>query len=146
MAERTLTSANAILTFSQAILFPIPVQLQGFAADDIFDLDQIRPTETSMGVDGKLSGGFVWVERPMNISLQADSESNDFFDVIVTQQEAANDVYVLNGVAVLPAVSTTFILTRGFLTAYKPAPDAKRTLQPRRYQVTWNRVHPAPVG
>jgi hypothetical protein len=142
---RTLTTANAVLTIAQAILFPIPQELQGFAADDIFDIDSVRSAETLMGVDGVLSAGFVWAERVMSISLQADSLSNDVFDVIATQMQAAQDVYELTGLAVFPSLSTQFVMTRGFLTGYKPAPDAKRIAQPRRYQITWGRVHPAPA-
>lgn len=140
----SITSANAVLTLSQAILFPTPIQLQGFAADDIYDVDSIKSVEDSMGVDGVLSFGFVFVAVPQNISLQADSDSNDFFDTIWTQMQAAEDVYPLNGTIILPGISTKFAMVNGGLTGYKPIPDAKKTLQPRRYQITWNKVFPQP--
>lgn len=141
----TITAANAILTLSQPILFPVPQQLQGFAADDVYDIDSIKSIEAVMGVDGVLSFGFVYVEVMQNITLQADSASNAFFDTVWTQMQAAQDVYPINGVVVLPGVSTTFAMLNGGLTGYKPAPDAKRTLQPRRYQITWNKIFPAPL-
>jgi hypothetical protein len=76
--------------------------------------------------------------------LQADSASNAFFDAIWTQMQAAQDVYPLAGLISLPSISTKFTMINGGLTGYKPAPDAKKTLQPRKYQVTWNKVFPAP--
>jgi hypothetical protein len=140
-----ITSANAVFTLQQAILFPAPVQLQGFAADDMWDTDAVRAAETSMGVDGVLSGGFVFSEIQQNISLQADSLSNDVFDIIYTQGVAAKTAYPLNGLIVFPSIGRKYTLTGGFLTSYKPGPDAKRTAQARRYQITWARFLPAPI-
>lgn len=141
----SITSANAVVTLSIPLLFPIPQQLQGFAVDDIYDTDAIKSVETMMGVDGILSAGFVFVEILQNYSLQADSASNRLFDTWWTQMQAAQDVYFANGQILLPGVSTKFSMTRGVLSAYKPLPDAKKTLQPRRYAITWNKVAPAPV-
>lgn len=140
----TITSANAVLTLTQAILFPTPVQIQQFAADDIYDMDQVRTVEALMGVDGVLSFGFIWVARTQNITLQANSPSNQFFDTVNAQQEAAQDVYPLSGQITLPGISTKFNMINGAMTAYNPAPAAKRTLQPRRFQIMWNRVAPSP--
>lgn len=140
----SITSANAILTLSQAVLFPTPQQIQGFAADDIFDMEQVRSVEAVMGVDGVLSFGFVWAARLMNIMLQADSPSNAFFDTIDTQQEAAQDVYPISGLVVLSGISTKFQMINGGLTGYTPTPGVKKTLTPRRYQITWGRVFPQP--
>jgi hypothetical protein len=141
----TITSANATLTLSQPTLFPAPVKMQQFAVDDVFDTENIRAVETLMGVDGVLSFGFVFVAVVQNIALQANSPSNSFFDVIYTQQQAALDVYPLNGTIILPAISTKFTLSNGALTGYKPTPDGKRTLTPRRFQITWNKIAPAPA-
>lgn len=141
----SISSPSTVLTLAQAILFPIPVQLQGFGADDIYGIDQIKSVEVSMGVDGVLSGGFVYAEVMQNITLQADSASNDIFDTIWTQMQAATDVYPLNGIVILPSISSQFVMRNGFLTGYKPAPDAKKTLQPRTYQITWERVFPSPA-
>lgn len=145
MVARSLTTANAILTLAQPILFPVPQQIQGFATDDIYDIDPIKSVETMMGVDGILSAGFVYAEVQQNISLQADSASNDFFDALWTQMQAAQDTYELFGLIILPAIGSKFVMTRGFLTGYPPSPGAKKVLQPRRYQITWNRVIPTPL-
>src|ERR1700730_11042751 len=136
----TITSANATLTLSQPTLFPAPVKMQQFAVDDVCDTESIRAIHALMGVDGVLSFGFVFVAVVQNIALQANSPSNSFFDVIYTQQQAALDVYPMNGTIILPGLSTKFTLTNGALTRYKPTPDGKRTLTPRRFQITWNKI------
>ena len=98
-----------------------------------------------MGVDGILSAGFVFVARVQKITLQADSASNLIFDTWNTQQEAAQDVYPASGLLRLPGIATKFTQTKGFLTGYKPAPAGKKVLQPRTYEITWERVAPAPT-
>lgn len=141
----SITSANAVLMLAVPPLFPVPQQLQGFATDDIYDIPQIKSVEVMMGVDGVLSGGFVFVQIPQEITLQADSKSNAFFDTWWTQMQAAQDVYTASGLIKLPGISTKFTQINGFLTGYKPAPAAKKTLQPRRYEITWQSIAPAPA-
>lgn len=142
----SLTSANAVLTLSQAILFPIPQQIQDFSSNDITRMEGARVLEHQMGVDGVLSFGFVWAERMQDISLKASSASVAFFDTISTQQEAAMDVYPLSGTLILPALKKMFTLINGGLETYPPIPDVAKTLQPLRYRLVWNRVVPVPTN
>lgn len=140
-----ITGANVVLTLSQPILFPVPQQIQGFASDDVYNIDSIKSVELLMGVDGILSAGFVYTEVPMNIMLQADSESNDFFDTIWSQSQLAQDAYPLFGLAIIPGIGQKFVMTNGYLTQYPPSPAVKKILQPRTFQITWARVSPMPV-
>ncbi len=80
MNNRTLTSANAILLLSVNGLFDTARRIEGFSSDDITDADAIETVETSMGVDGRLSGGYVHVATRQKIVLQADSLSIEFFE------------------------------------------------------------------
>jgi hypothetical protein len=137
--------ADAVLTLSVGIIIPQPQQLQGFAVDDVFDIPSIKSVETLMGVDGILSGGFVYTEIRQEIMLQADSLSNGLFDTWWTQMQATKSVYVASGGVRLPSIGTKFTMTNGFLTGYKPAPAGKRVLQPRRYELTWGRIAPSPT-
>lgn len=138
-----ITSATAVLTLAVPPLFG-STQLQGFATDDVFDIPAIQSVETLMGVDGVLSGGFVYVEVPYEISLQADSLSNLLFDQWWTQMQATQATYTASGLIKLPGVATKFTLTNGFLKSYKPAPQAKKILQPRKFMLTWQSIAPAP--
>jgi len=138
-------ASNANLTITIPPLFTVPQQIQGFAADDVYDLDEIESVETLMGVDGVLSGGFVWKPQQQSITLQADSASNAIFDQWWTAMVAAKTTYVAAGVLTLPQIGLKFIQTTGYLTRYK-LPGAKKLIQPRRYEITWNLVVPAPSG
>jgi hypothetical protein len=139
----SITSANAVVMIGVAGIFPIPFQLQGFAADDIFDVEAIEAAETMMGVDGILTGGMVFVPIRQTISLMADSPSNLLFDTWWAQTQQQRDIFPANGNVVLRGSGQKWTLTNGILTNYKPLPDAKKVLQPRRFQITWQQVIPA---
>lgn len=139
-----ITGATAVLTIVIPPIFPVPQQIQGFSADDVYDLDEIESVETLMGVDGILSGGFVWKPQAQTIMLQADSPANAIFDTWYQQQKAGQTTYVATGILVLPAIGLKFIQTVGYLTRYK-LPGAKKLIQPRRYGITWQDVAPAPA-
>lgn len=141
----SVTAANAILTLAIPGVVATPQQLQGFAADDVFDIPQLRSVETQMGVDGVLSSGFVFVPIQQTISLQADSLSNDLFDLWWTQMQGTKDTYQAQGLIVLPAIGKKYTLVQGSLTGYKPAPAAKRILQPRQFEITWAQINPTPA-
>lgn len=141
----SITAANAVVTLSVAGVFSSPVQLKGFSADDIFDVDQIKAVETSMGVDGILSGGFVFNEVVQNIMLQSDSPSCFLFDQWAQAQLAQKDVFTANGNTLLLGIKTSFAQTKGFLTDYPPIPSVGKTIKPRKYTIRWERVAPAPT-
>lgn len=141
----TITAANSILMLSVANLFPTPIQMQGFAADDIFDTEEVETAETVMGVDGRLSAGYVPVPINQNISLMPDSASIAFFENWIQAQDQARELYIATGTVRLLSVHRTYAMERGFLTRYPRTPAAKRTLQARRFQIRWERVTSAPI-
>lgn len=141
----SITGASATILLAVGTIFPVPVQLQGFAVDDVYTVDDIEPNETLMGVDGELSGGRVNVPIPWTVALQADSASNLFFDQWNAQEQATQQSYIATGIVNLFALGTKWVMTRGFLTRFKPMPDAKKLLQPRHYRITWQNVSPAPT-
>jgi hypothetical protein len=140
----TLTSANAVVTLAISNLFTTPQQLQQFSADDIFSTDPIDSAITEMGVDGVMSGGFVFVPIKMSISLMANSPSCAIFDQWWAANQLAQDAYyVANGVVILKSIGTKWTLTNGFLTSFQTMPDAGKTLKMRKMGITWNAVSPA---
>lgn len=141
----SITSANAVLMLSISSLFDQPQQLQGFATDDIFTTDDIQVTETQMGVDGKLSAGFVNMPVAMSISIQADSLSNVIFDQWAAASKVKQDVYYAQMTVMLSSLNKKWTCTKGSLTRYKPMPDATRVLQARRYGIVWESVLPANI-
>lgn len=141
----SITAANAIFMLTIPGVFNSPQQLQGFSADDIFDTDDQTIIQTSMGVDGLLSAGFVFTPTVQSITLQSNSESNSVFDEWNSAQQAALDAIEANGVVVLPSIGRKWQMTRGFLTTWKSIPGAAQVLKPRRFQITWQNAERAPV-
>lgn len=142
--NRTLTAANAILMLGVTGLFTVPRRLQGFAADNITDLGDLTLAETSMGVDGRLSAGYVNNAVTQNITLQADSESNDMFEFWQQTMRQRLDTYFAFGSILLRATGRRYTLTRGVLTSASVMPAVNKTLQPRRFTLTWESVSGAP--
>lgn len=136
----TITAANSVVLISVTGLFDVPQQLQGFSADDVTDTDSLAPAETMMGVDGRLSGGWVPVPIVQSITLQADSFSNQLFERWYMAQQAQRESYIANGSIFLPATGRKYTMTRGFLTGVMVTPQVKKVLQPRKYSVTWESI------
>ncbi len=141
----TLTAANAVITLTIPGIFSIPQQLQQFAVDDVADVDTLTIAETLMGVDGFLSGGFVFNAVKYTFTLQADSPSCFLFDQWKNAQATLLDTFPCNGGLLLKSLGTKWTWTRGFLVDYSPAPNIKKILQPRKFGVVFQRVFPQPT-
>lgn len=140
---RTLTSANAVITITAAGLYPAPVQIQGFATDDIYTTEDQDQVEAVMGADGRLSAGYTPAPIPQVFTLQADSPSVDIFDYIAAQQHANLSAYPLTMAISLIGTGKGYTASRGFLTRLKRLPDAKKILQPIQYRIVWESIDPA---
>lgn len=141
----SITSANAVLVISVANLFPTPVQLQQFAADDIYTIDPLPAAEVVMGVDGRLSAGFVYAPVVQGISLQADSASNVLFDTWWAAERQARDKFFATGTITLTSIGRKYAMTQGALTTYPAIPDGARVLRPRKFHITWESIIPANI-
>lgn len=142
---RSLTSANSVFILTVPGVFPAPVQIQGYSADDQFTADAVDVAETSMGVDGKMSAGFVPFITPINITLQADSESADLFELWLGAQQTIREIIFGEAVITIPGIGKTYACHKGVLKQVKLFPDGKKTLQPVSYQLHWESVVAAPI-
>lgn len=141
----TITSANSVLMLAVGLVFPVPQKIEGYASDDAFAVDAHEPAEAVMGVDGRMSAGWLPTMRVQTVSIQADSPSLFLFDTWATAQDVAREVFYADGTLILPAIGKKYALTRGVLTSMKTHPDAKKTLQPMQYRITWQSISPALV-
>lgn len=144
MNDRTITAANAILLISVAKLFPVPQRIQGFSADDMASVDATDNAETSMGVDGRLSAGWVPVPVRQTIVLQADSLSNDLFEQWAEYERNAREKLIATGTQMVLATNRQYAMSRGFLRSIPLVPSLGKTLKPRSYVLEWESVTPAP--
>lgn len=140
MADTTITSANSVFTIVIAGLFPAPVQLQGYASDKAFTTEAVDLAEVQMGVDGRMTAGFVPNPVKQTITLQADSPSKDIFTALIQAMKTAREVFYISGTIALPSTGESFTLTRGILTNAKQIPDAQKVLQPVEFTITWERI------
>jgi hypothetical protein len=136
----TITAANSAYAIAVTNLFPSPQTMQGFSADAMFSVEEADIAEIVMGVDGKLSAGFVFSPTPQNISIMPDSPSSSMFETWYNTSKAARDVYFANATIIMPAIKRKYTLTKGVLTKGKAMPDAKKTLQPREWKITWESI------
>lgn len=141
MSARTITSANSefVLTFP-SFLFPVAQRIQGYASDDAFTIEPYDVTETQMGVDGNLSGGYTPNPKKQSVILMADSLSLDVFDIWLGAIQATRETIIVEGTIVLPGTGKAYAMHRGFLTRAQALPPAKKVLQPQTYEITWQDV------
>ena len=146
MADRSITSADSVFSISSADFALAATILEGYAADAAFAMENADTAETMLGVDGKLSAG--WVPRSYNqtITLQADSNSRAVFDALVMAQDVSRQIFRLNGVITLPGNQYSYTLSRGVLKNYTAMPTAQRVLQPMTFVIEWERVLAVPIG
>lgn len=141
----TITSANSVLMLGINGLYNVPVQIQGFATDDAFTVADVDMAETMMGVDGKLSAGWIPMAKSIDIQLQADSASNDFFDAWIQAEAVAREKYTCNGTILLSGTGRLYTLTTGYLKTATMMPPAKKVLQPRKFTIEFQDISLAPV-
>lgn len=146
MAERLITSADSVFILSSADFALANFQLQGYAADAAFAMDNVDTAETSLGVDGHLSAGWVPRSYLQTITLQADSKSRDMFVDLVGAQDAAKTIFRLNAVITLPGNQYSHSLRRGVLKNISAMANAQRVLQPMTFQIEWESVTTIPLA
>jgi hypothetical protein len=140
-----ITSANSVFTLVCAQVFPVPVQLQGYAVDDAFTVESVPLSESFMGVDGKKSQGYTPAIVPMSVNLMPDSPSIAVFDAIAAYIKVTRSIPEMSGTITLPSTSRSYTLTNGSLKAYKPFPDAKKVLQSQAFGIDWESVDMAVI-
>ena len=126
-------------------VYPAPQLIQGFAADDIFNLDQIEAAETVIGADGNMSSGFVFVVKTWGITLQADSPSMSIFDNWYEAEQLGRAKYPAVGGLTLPSIGTKWTMPICVLQRYKPTPDGARILRPRKFTLSLQSLNRSPI-
>lgn len=130
---KTITSANAQLTIFAPDVFDIPQVIQGFAVDEAWESERVKPVEARMGVDRKLSGGYTPYAVPFGFTLQPDSDSIDVMDAILQGMATAGEAFEIQFVLTAPSINKQYDLTNGFLTDGQVLPPGKKVLEPQHY-------------
>lgn len=137
---RTLTAATAQFSIAIAGLFNTPVALGGYAADDAFSSEAVENAEVLMGVDAKMSAGWVANLVKMPIVFQADSPSIDTFNTWGVVQQGTKEILIAQATIYIPATSYKYTCVNGVLSSWRPLPELKKIIQPMRYEITWESI------
>jgi hypothetical protein len=142
----TITSANSSFALVIPGVYSAPQSIQGYATDDAFATEAVEKVEVMMGIDGKASGGYIFNFYKMSVSLQADSSSFDIFSNWQLAQDAVREVITAAATIIIPSIGYKFAMTNGFLTRFQAMPEAKKTLAPLKFEITWEKVIGAKVS
>lgn len=145
-ARTTITSANSAFSIIVPLVFPVPQNVQGYAADDAFATEAVDTAQVQMGVDGLMSAGFVPFPTKLNVTLMANSDSIGIFETWLQAMQAAREVFYGDATVVLPSVSRTFIFTKGVLNRVTQFPASKKVLQPVAYEITFQNMSVVPLA
>lgn len=140
-----ITAADSIYTITIDLIYPTPQALQGYMADAAFASDAVEQAQVVMGVDGRMSHG--WVPNPtvQTVSIMPDSPSQGLFENWIQAQQTSRQILVANATIIIPGIGRAYTLTRGVLTQGKIMPDVNRVLAGTPFQITWERVTSAAV-
>jgi len=136
----TITSANSSYALSIDGLYPTAQILQGYMADAAFATERVEPTETVMGIDGNLSGGWRPVAVQQTISLMPDSPSYIIFENWANAQNAQREVMIASATILIPSLGKIYTCTKGFLSGAKMMPDAGTVMKGSEFMIVWNTI------
>ena len=137
---KNITSANSVFTLIIPGIYPIPVQLQGWAPDDAFDVEAVETAVVTMGVDGFQSAGWVPNSTPMTLHFQADSPSITIFETWDATETSQREKYPATGLITTPSVKKSWVLSTGILQNVIRIPPGRRTLQPQQFRLMWETI------
>ncbi len=101
--------------------------------------------EIVKGVDGFIAAGWLPTQPRLNVTLMANSPSQDLFDNIFQNEQAARDKILLQGLIIVPGISKKYTLINMYLFSFMHLAPAKKTLQPRKYGLILDDISVAPV-
>lgn len=139
MARKTITSANSIFTLSVEGLYA-GVRIQGYSAEMAFDMEPQQIAETQVGVDDHMSAGYVPHILPMNIQLQADSDSIEIFDTTYLYMKSRREIVWLTGTIEVPSTHQSYAMGEGIMVNYQPISNHARVQAPKRFTINWHNV------
>lgn len=142
----TLTAANSSFAIVIPGVYNAPVNINGYATDDAFAIEDIEKVEARMGVDGKASFGYKFELYQQDVTLQGDSASFDIFNNWQIAMDVAREVITASSTIIIPSIGYKYVFTNGTMTRFKAFPDAKKVLQTTKFRITWESVVGAKVA
>ena len=141
----TITSANSSFILNVPNVFVVPQVIQGYAADDAFTQEAFDLTETRMGVDGVLSGGYTPSPKRLTVMLQPDSIALVVFLQWKAAIEAALETFPGGINIAYPSIGYGFELGTVFFKNSQGMPSAKKVIEPFPAQLEYQSLVASPI-
>jgi hypothetical protein len=97
-----------------------------------------------MGVDGKMSAGYVPRTTMQTVNIMPDQGGDLIFDAWLAAQKAANELFFADGILRLPSIQRSYIMTRGVLKSIQPMVSAQKVLVARPFIIEWESTSAVP--
>ena len=143
MADIDITSANSTLIVTVSALAIASVAMEGYAVDNAWALDEVETAVAQMGIDGKMTAGWVPRLNPLSLSFAPNSPSIASLSAIVNAQDVNRTIYTVQAVLSCPSIGKSWTLSNGVVTRGKILPDGTRVLGPQSFQITFESAKPA---
>lgn len=134
-----LTGASAIVTLVVDELYPSGVVIEGFNEDDLMQLDNLTRTEYNMGVDGKLSAGFVYYPIELTLGVMPNHSGYKIFENVAQVQQTLVAPLALSMTIALPGIKRKYTLPNGYVTEFAVMPSVNRLIQPATVGLVFER-------
>ena len=142
---RTLTTANSSATLTVPGVFPAPRNIEGYAVDAAFMVDAIEIAQTMMGVDARMSHGYVPSIKRVTFTLMPTSPSIQLFELWYAANETLRESMPATALVItVPSMERTYSLLKCVFVNHKPFPDAKKLLQEVPFILDCERIVYAP--
>lgn len=141
----TITGANSSFILRVPGVFLTPQIIQGYAADDAFTQEAFDLTETRMGADGGLSGGYVPSPKRLSVMLMPDSVALDTFLIWKAAIEAAKETFPGSQIIALPSINKAFTFGKVFFKNTGAMPSFKKVLEPVVAVLEYQDLTSAPI-
>jgi hypothetical protein len=127
-----LTSANANFLVRCRGVYDNYVKQQGFQVDNAFGFGDRTVGETRAGVDGKLSGGYVFNEAQFTAFYEANSPSISMMDNCYADIQNNQETRVFDFIVEIPSVKKRYSFS-GFLVSVPGGISAQKMLAGVQY-------------
>lgn len=128
----TLTSANSQLLIRCSGIFDTYVKIQGFQVDNAFSMGDQTIGETRAGIDGILSGGYVFNAVDFGVFLEANSPSKSFFSTCTATFKDQKETYPFDFIVEIPSIKKRYTFS-GFLASAPSGVSAQKMLAGVQY-------------
>jgi hypothetical protein len=125
-----ITSANSESRMTIDELYPEGFPLEQFGTDQGIASEDVQLAESRMGVDGKLSAGYVCNVYPVTITFEPISSSVVYINDLKDAMNKSRRIYRVHLECRLPSLQLVYKFVNGHLENATAFPAIKKTLDP----------------